>query len=127
MQSIRGIPVCIAIFIGIIGVDPASARDCSVSKEFRLQKAQVIAGTLEDPFGEALSGFELQSLSGMKTVRQVTTSTEGCYTFGEVPTGKYRIRYGGNPFCAPKIQCGSTACNVERKVTLNPKNAVLVK
>jgi hypothetical protein len=129
MQSIRGISVCIAIFIGIIVVNPASARDCSVSKEFRLQKAQVIAGILEDPFGAVLSGFELQLLSGMKTVRQVTTSSQGGYDFGEVLAGKYRIhvRYGGNPFCAPKIQCGSLVCNVERRVTLNPKNAVLVK
>jgi hypothetical protein len=92
-QSIRWISVCIAIFIGIIAVDPASARDCSVLKEFRLQKAQVIAGTLEDPFGAARSGFELQLLSGMKTVRQVGTSSQGGYDFGEVLPGKYRISH----------------------------------
>jgi hypothetical protein len=130
MQPAGRALVCAAIFLGIVSVDQAAARDCSYSKEFHLRRAQVIAGTLEDPVGAALSGLELQLLSGRKTVSQVRTDSQGGYDFGEVPPGKYRIRirYGElTPFCAPRIQCGSLACSVEGKVALNPKNEVLVE
>jgi hypothetical protein len=106
----------------------AHARNCSTSKEFDLRRSQVLAGALEDPSGAVLSGIELELLSSKKVVRHLRTDDLGRYDFGLIPSGKYRIRvrYGDNAFCAPKVQCGNNGCNIEPKVAVNPKSAVMV-
>src|SRR5712692_461793 len=98
----------------------AHARNCSTSKEFDLRHSQVLAGALEDPSGAVLSGIELELLSAKKVVRHRRTDDLGRYDFGEVPSGKYRIRahYGGNALCAPKVRCGADGCGLERRVTV---------
>jgi hypothetical protein len=104
------------------------ARDCSISQEFQFNRPQILAGILQDPVGAVLSGFELELLSGKKTIRRLRTSTDGKYDFGEVPVGYYRIRirYGGNPFCTPQIVCSSEKCSLPR-LTLNPRSMVQVE
>lgn len=104
------------------------ARDCSISKEFQFNRPQVLAGVLQDPVGALLAGFELELFSGKKTIRRLRTSNDGEYDFGEVPVGHYRIRirYGGNPFCAPQVVCSSEKCSLPR-LTLNSKSMVQVE
>jgi hypothetical protein len=79
----------------------AHAKNCSISKTFEIAHSQVLSGVLEDPTGATLSGVELQLLSGNEVVRRLRTSNQGEYDFGEVISGKYRIRLecGGNALC----------------------------
>jgi hypothetical protein len=106
----------------------AQARDCSVSREFRLRHPQALAGAFEDPAGAVMSGIELELLSGKKVIRHLRTDNQGKYDFGEIPPGKYRVhvQYGGNALCAPKVKCGAEGCSLKPKLTLNPKDAVMV-
>jgi hypothetical protein len=94
----------------------AQARDCSVSKEFRLRHPQALAGVFEDPAGAVMSGVELELLSGKNFIRRLRTDNQGKYDFGRIPSGKYRVHVqsGGNALCAPKVKCGAEGC------TLNP-------
>lgn len=63
------------------------ARDCAVSKEFSLDRSQVLAGVLEDPAGARLPGVELKLLTGKELVKQVRTSQDGEYSFGDIAQG----------------------------------------
>ena len=112
----------------LIAMVSAHARDCSVSKEFRITCPQVLAGVLEDPAGQVLPGIELHLLSEKKVVEQFRTNNRGAYHFAEIPSGKYRIQvqYGANSFCAPKVQCGTGGCTIKPRLTPNPKNMVRV-
>jgi hypothetical protein len=113
--------------LAVLTVAP-QARDCSVSKEFRIRSSQVLAGVLEDPLGAALSGIELGLLSPGKVVQYISTDNQGRYDFGEVPAGRYKIhvKNGAGVLCAPKIKCGTNGCSLNPKLTLNPKNMVQV-
>ena len=115
-----------AVLLSVAAVS-AQASDCSLSKEFRIDKAQAVTGVLEDPQGAALGGFELRLLSGKKTIRHLKTTVEGKYDFGEIPAGHYRIqvRHGDNLFCMPKVICSQERCTLPR-LTLNPKSMVEV-
>jgi hypothetical protein len=106
----------------------AEARDCSVSKEFQVRHPQVLAGVLQDPLGAALSGIELELLSGGNVLRHLRTDNQGRYDLGGVPAGKYRIhvQYGGSVLCAPKIHCETDGCSLNPKLTINPKSMVKV-
>jgi len=99
-----------------------------MSKEFRLNRAQIVAGILQDPVGAELSGFDLELLTGGRIIRSLSTSNEGKYDFGEVPVGHYRIRirHGGNPFCTPQVVCSSERCTLPR-LTLNSRSMVQVE
>src|SRR5215470_1159201 len=85
----------------------STARDCTVSKEFRLKRSQVLAGSLRDPNGASLPRIGLELLSGGTVIRDLRTNSEGAYDFGEVPSGKYRLRihYGDDAFCPPRVRC----------------------
>jgi hypothetical protein len=106
----------------------AQARDCSVSKEFRLRHPQALAGVFEDPAGAVMSGIELELLSGKIVIRHLRTDNQGKYDFGQIPSGKYRVHVqsGGNALCAPKVKCGTEGCTLKPKLTPNPKSAVTV-
>jgi hypothetical protein len=123
---VRAVLPC--VLMSLVMIVCAQATDCSVSKEFQLGHRQVLAGVLQDPVGAALSGIELELLSGKKAVRHLRTNNEGRYDFGELPSGKYKIhvRSSGNAFCAPKVQCRAERCSFELRLTLNPKNMVRV-
>jgi len=104
----------------------ALARDCSISREFRIRKPQVLAGTLGDPNGAVLSGFNLELLSGKDVFRQLRTDNSGKYDFGEVPLGRYRVRIRRDDvFCVPKVLCGPEKCTLPR-LKLNSKKMVQV-
>jgi hypothetical protein len=105
------------------------ARDCSKSKPFQLGKPQVLSGTMQDPSGAVLPGIAVQLLSGKKVVRRLRTDNLGAYDFGEIPSGKYRIRvdYPGKAFCAPEVRCAAEGCSVNSTLKANPKNMVMVE
>jgi len=105
-----------------------AAADCTVSKEFRLKHAQVLAGSLQDPNGGSLPGVGLELVSGRTVIRDLRTNSKGAYDFGEVPSGKYRLRihYGDDTFCAPRVRCGKSGCAFDSKVRLNSKNSITV-
>jgi hypothetical protein len=107
----------------------ANARDCSLSKEFQIKKAQALAGVLLDPSGAVLSGIELQLLSGNRVVHHVATTNEGAYDFGSIAPGQYRIRVAsrGGALCAPKVRCMEKGgCVIEPRVAISSKGAVRV-
>jgi len=106
----------------------SAVADCTVSKEFRLKHAQVLAGSLQDPMGTALPGIGLELISGSKVIRNLRTNSEGAYDFGEVPSGRYRLRihYGDDTFCAPRVRCEKSGCGFDPRVRLNPKNSITV-
>ena len=113
----------------IVGA-PLYARDCSLSEEFQIKRAQNLAGFLQDPVGAALPGVELQLLSRKTVIKRLKTTNEGAYNFGLIPAGKYRIRvrYSGGAFCAPKMRCTEAAgCALESKVAIGSKGAVTVQ
>lgn len=104
----------------------ALARDCSVSREFRITNPQALSGTLEDPNGSVLSGFNLELLSGKDIFRQLRTDNNGEYDFGVVPLGRYRVRIRHDDvFCVPKILRGPQKCTLPRLI-LNSKKMVQV-
>jgi hypothetical protein len=117
---------CVAVLLA--GTISGYARNCSFSKEFRLQHPQVLSGALEDPAGLPLPGIELYLLSGKDIVQRLRTDNRGAYKFLEVPSGKYRIRVKtpSDTFCAPKVQCGTQGCVVRTRLRLNPKSLVTV-
>jgi hypothetical protein len=120
---------CAATLLGIIALPQAEARDCTVSKEFHLKQTQVLAGVLQDPDGTALSGMEMELLSGATVVNHLVTNSVGAYDFGQVSRGKYRIHVtsaGGDRFCVPKAECGQRGCVLQPRLSINLKNAVLV-
>ncbi len=106
----------------------AYAGDCSVSKKFRLNNPQVIAGVLQDPAGAVLQGVTIELRSGKTTFRRLKINEAGRYDFGEVPAGEYRVlvQHGDHDFCAPKVKCGREGCILEPRVGINPKNTVVV-
>ncbi|MFZ1141462.1 MAG: carboxypeptidase-like regulatory domain-containing protein [Candidatus Sulfotelmatobacter sp.] len=63
-------------------------------------------------------------MAGRHVTGTAVTSSNGEYSFGEVPVGRYRIRihHSGDPFCAPEVNCNEAGCSVQRQVKLNPKN-----
>src|SRR5579872_280909 len=128
MKLTRHVLTSTVVLLGMILAVRSKARDCTVSKEFRLKRAQALAGVLQDPYGAPLSGMELELLSGTKIVHHARADNQGRYDFGDVPAGKYRIhiQYRGDPFCAPKAQCGAQGCSLQPKLMLNPKNVTRV-
>ena len=112
----------------LVAASSAHAGDCSALRMFEIKHSQVLAGTLEDPAGQVLSGIELQLLSRKSAVRHVTTNNNGQYDFGNLRPGRYTIRLKGvgSAFCAPKVECGSERCSIER-LTVNPKSLVKVE
>jgi hypothetical protein len=114
----------VAVLISGSFLGSASAKNCTLSNEFQLSRSQVLASVLEDPLPLPLPGFTLELLAGRHVIRTSVTSKNGEYSFGEVPVGRYRIRIhrGGNPFCAPDVNCNEAGCSIQRQVKLNPKN-----
>jgi hypothetical protein len=107
-----------------------NARDCSLSKEFEIKKAQEFAGVLQDETGAPLPGIELRLLSGKHVIQRLTTTNQGTYDFGQIAPGKYRfrVRYAGGAFCAPKVQCTEEkGCVIESRVAVSSNDAVLVQ
>ena len=104
----------------------ASARDCSISKKFRLNHSQPLSGMLQDETGAPLSGLNLDLVSGRNMFRHIRTDKAGRYDFGEVPIGEYRlhVKYD-HAFCAPKVQC-SKECMIDSRLKVNSKNSVTV-
>jgi hypothetical protein len=107
----------------IIQGEALEAKDCTVSKEFHIQNAQVLTGVLQDVNDATLPAIKLELVSGTKIVHDLRTNDQGAYNFGEVPAGKYRIhvRSTGDAFCAPQIQCGAQGCSLQPRLALNPK------
>jgi hypothetical protein len=126
--GLRLINIALAVFLVFVAVS-AQARDCSISKEFEIKKPQSIAGSFEDPTGAVLSGIDVELLSGKKAIRKLRTDNLGKYDFGEVPTGRYRIRTGfdNHFFCAPKVVCGLEGCSLSTTLSPNPKGYVMVQ
>ena len=112
----------------LLSVLSASAQDCTVSKEFRVKHAQVLAGVLHDPNGVTLPGIGLELRSGTKVIQDLRTGKEGSFDFGQVPAGKYRlhIQSPGDPFCAPRVRCGNAGCSFDPQVRLNLKNSIKI-
>jgi hypothetical protein len=127
VASIRVFLLAWAVIFSFSSV--ADARDCSISKEFQIKKAQALAGVLQDPSGAVLPGIDLQLLSGNRVVHHVTTTNEGAYDFGSIAPGKYRIRVAsrGGTLCALKIRCTEKeGCVIESRLTISSKWAVKV-
>lgn len=101
----------------------ASAKDCTLSKEFYLKHPQALAGVLKDPADAILPKVKLELLSGTTVVSKIVTDDNGQYSFGETPAGKYRLRalYNQESFCAPTIKCSDRGCSIQPQVRLNPK------
>jgi hypothetical protein len=104
----------------------ASARDCSISKRFRLSHAQRISGVLQDQSGAPLSGLNLELLSGRDVVQHIRTDNSGKYDFREIPVGEYRLHivHGDSDFCAPRVKCSEQACSIEPQLKVNHKNMI---
>lgn len=107
-------------------VSIGNAKNCAVSKEFRVPAKQQLAGRLLDPNGAVLSGITVELSMHRKFFRSLSTKNDGTYDFGEVPPGNYRIRlrYRDNGLCAPKIQCSQRGCIIDSLVRINDKYAV---
>jgi hypothetical protein len=101
----------------------ASAKDCTLSKEFYLKRPQVLKGVLEDPATAILPSVKLELLSGKTVIKYTVTDENGQYSFGETSAGRYRLRavYNQESFCAPIIKCGERGCSIQPRVRLNPK------
>jgi hypothetical protein len=119
VKQIIAAALALSLFVG-----SASAKDCTLSNEFQINRSQVLAGVLEDPIPLPLPRFKLELLAGRNIQGTAVTSNNGEYSFGEVPAGHYRIRLrrSGDPFCAPKVECNEAGCSIRRQVKLNPKN-----
>ena len=116
-----------AMLVLIAMVISASARDCYTSKEFQLKQSQVLAGVLKDAADAIIPGMRLELLSGGKIVRQLRSDNDGAYSFGEVPTGKYRMRAERRGFCAPKIECKDKGCTVNPTLQVDPRSYTVVE
>jgi hypothetical protein len=115
-----------ALLINGLTVCSVWAKDCNVSKQFVVNRAQVLAGVLEDSTGAALSNISLELVADGKIVKSVTTSNNGVYSFGEVTVGRYRIRTDPHLYCAPKVRCDGGTCSIEPKVQVDMSGAVVV-
>ena len=119
MKQIIAAMLASGLFVG-----SASAKNCTLSNEFQINRSQVMAGVLEDPFPLPLPGFKLELVAGRGIKAKAVTVKNGEYSLGEVPAGHYRIhlRRSGNPFCAPTVECNHAGSSIQRQVKLNPKN-----
>jgi hypothetical protein len=110
-------------------ISSAGAKDCSTSKEFVVRHSQRLSGIFVDPNGADLPGIGVRLLSGRKIIQDIKTDSHGRYDFGEIPAGKYQIQiqYSYHSFCAPRIQCDSKGCEIDRSLALKPKNTVIVR
>lgn len=117
--------LCVGIIL-LSGI--ADAKDCTVSREFRLKQPQELAGVLKDPNDVVLPGIRLELLSRGKIVKDLRTTSEGTYDFGVVQPGTYRIHIvrGDDPFCAPAVECGAHGCSIKPMLTPNPAKKVIV-
>ena len=106
--------------------NPGDARDCKLSKKFELKKHQRLAGTLKDSLDAPLAGFQLDLLKNGQIALAQTTDNDGAYDFGDVPTGKYRIRLRrGLGFCAPSVKCTADGCKINPVLKLGPQTTVV--
>ena len=110
-------------------VNPAMAKDCSLSREFQIKKAQILRGILQDPGGAIMPGIELELLSAKRVVRHLSTDNQGAYDFGEIAPGRYRIHVVSREgvLCAPKVRCGKDGCIVDSKISISSKAAILIQ
>jgi len=110
-------------------VTAASARDCSISKRFRLSHAQTISGVLQDESGALLSALNLELLSGRDVFQHIRTDNSGRYDFGEIRAGEYRLHiiHGDSDFCGPRVKCEEQGCSIEPQLKVNPKNMIEVE
>ncbi len=124
LKIARTILLGAVVSLGMIQIAAAHTKDCTVSKEFRLNRPQILSGVLQDPNGATLAGIELELMSGTKVIQHLRTTNDGTYDFGTVAAGKYRIHIlrEGAPFCAPTVRCGNRGCNLSPKLRLNPGN-----
>lgn len=83
------------------------------SKEFRIERQQVLSGFLTDPAHARIANLSLDLLSRNPIVSSATTNEKGEYAFGEVAPGKYRIRVNHAFFRAPRVNCTNGICTVE--------------
>ena len=106
-----------------VAFSPASANDCTLSKEFYLTRPQPLTGILKDPAAAILPRVKLELLSGKTVISNTVTDENGQYSFGETPAGRYRLRalYNQESFCAPTIKCSDRGCSIQPQVRLNPK------
>ena len=107
----------------------ATAKDCSLSREFEIKKAQILKGILQDPAGAVMPQIELELLSAREVVRHLSTSNQGAYDFGEIPIGRYRIHIVSRDgvLCAPKVRCGEKGCVVDSKISISSKAVILIQ
>jgi len=105
----------------------ATAKDCSLSREFRIKKAQTLKGILQDPTGALLPQIELELLSAKKAIRHLITNNQGEYDFGEITAGRYRIHIVSRDgmLCAPKVWCGEKGCVVDSRISISSKAVIL--
>ncbi len=105
----------------------ATAKDCSLSQEFQIKKAQILKGTLQDPSGALMPQIELELLSTKKVVRHLVTNNQGAYDFGEIPTGSYRIHIASKDgvLCAPRVRCGKKGCAIDSKISFSSRTVIL--
>jgi hypothetical protein len=99
----------------------AWGSDCAVSREFEIRRSQVLRGTLQDPQGLALSGTRIELLAGKLVVQSRKTDRLGEYDFGEVSSGRYRVKVHAFAFCAPEVVCKADGCSLRSKLKLNPQ------
>lgn len=81
---------------------------------------------MKDAAGATLGGYKVELLTGRKVRQRVTTTNDGSFSLGPLVPGEYRlrIRYSGDPFCAPKVTCNSAGCSIQSELKLNPNNTV---
>ena len=96
----------------------AWASDCGISKKFRTNGTQMLAGTLADETDRAIPGLRLELLRDKSVFSKARTNNEGRFDLGQVPAGTYRLRVVSPPFCAPQIDCKETTCSVSGKLRL---------
>jgi len=105
--------------LAIVGFAEAKEWDCSVSREFQVAQPQVLSGVLKDQQGAVVNRLEMELLVGKRVFRKLRTSEDGAYDFGQIPSGRYRIRLrrsGG--FCAPDVECGIQGCTPKTYVRI---------
>jgi len=101
----------------------ASASDCSISKEFKVNGSQAVAGVLKDPANLPVSGLLMELLEAKTVVRQFRADNDGRFELGLLTAGNYRLRIVSEPFCAPRIQCFGQDCTVAGTLRLNERKA----
>lgn len=125
----RYVRAAFGLGLGLLGIASAIlGRDCSFSRELKIDRPQSLVGVLQDPGGAVLPGLAIELLQGKTVVQRLRTNNLGEYDFGQIQPGKYRIhiRDEGHPFCAPKVTCGRNGCTLEPKLKLYSKRTVVV-